>query len=144
MMANYFIQTYASMKRIEKYLEEEEVPAWVSWRSPARLGNSNPSAPFDERIGFVNASFEWTSPNKEEEKKAPTVGWTARVKNVFSPKGKMIVNAEVATEEQEMPFKLRNIDIMFAIGGINLISGPTGSGKSSCTSCSDLDCFKCH
>ncbi|KAF8318512.1 P-loop containing nucleoside triphosphate hydrolase protein [Clavulina sp. PMI_390] len=145
MIGNFLIQTYASIVRIQKYLEEDEVPEWVSWQSESRLGKSlNPTEPFDERVGFVNANFIWLSPNKEEADKnkkdakkaaAPKPSIWARVKGIFKkapkPSDTEAPAAAEEEEEEDKPFELHNMDIMFKIGAMNLISGPTGSGKSS-------------
>lgn len=140
MVANFLIQTYASVVRIEKYLEEDEVPEWVSWHSESRLGSAiNPAEPFDDRVGFSEASFAWVSPNKEEEKKtaAPKPPLMTRIKGIFkkapTPASDTEALADPADEEaaEDKPFELRNIDIKFKLGAINLVSGPTGSGKSS-------------
>jgi len=140
MIASYLIQTYASIVRIEKYLEEEEVPEWVSWQSKSRLrGSNNPAEPFDERVGFVNASFAWTPPNKEADdiskNKKPAVAkppLMARIKGIFKKTSKA-ADTEASAEEAEddTPFELRDVNIWFRLGAINLVSGPTGSGKSS-------------
>jgi ABC-type multidrug transport system fused ATPase/permease subunit len=143
MIANFLIQTYASIVRIESYLEEEEVPEWVSWQSDARLrGSLNSAELFDERVGFVDASFAWTSPSKEDaskKNKKPAVAkastLTARFKAIFKkgPKGAEAEAPAGTTEgnEGDEPFELRNINVWFKLGAVNLVSGPTGSGKSS-------------
>lgn len=142
MVANFLIQTYASVVRIEKYLGEDEIPEWVSWQSESRLGSTiNPAEPFDDRVGFSDASFAWVSPNKEEEKKPAAAAakppLMTRIKGIFkkapTPANDTEAVADAADEEAEedKPFELRNIDVKFKIGAINLVSGPTGSGKSS-------------
>lgn len=157
MIANFLIQTYASVVRIEKYLEEDEVPEWVSWQSENRMAGAPPSSTspssyasavisggsqsFDDRVGFDNASFAWISPNKEDKdpkskkpaaKPKPTL--SQRIKGIFK-KQKAGGDAEApeADEESEedKPFELHNMDVWFKLGTLNLISGPTGSGKSS-------------
>jgi ABC-type multidrug transport system fused ATPase/permease subunit len=147
MIGNFLIQTYASILRIEKYLEEEEVPEWVSWQSESRLRGSPDSAePFDERVGFVDASFAWIPPNKDaddtsKKNQEPAVAkpsLMARIKGIFK-KAPKAADAEAPAEtteeaDEDKPFELENVNIWFKLGGINLVSGPTGSGKSSCES----------
>lgn len=147
MIANWLIQTYASVVRIEKYLEEDEVPEWVSWQSETRMAGSattyaSAAAGFDDRVGFDNASFAWVSPNKEDkDPKAkakgpatPKLSLSQRIKGVFSKKKAPSVE-DAANEDEESeedkPFELHNLDVWFKLGKLNLISGPTGSGKSS-------------
>lgn len=143
MIANFLIQTYASIVRIEKYLDEDEVPEWVSWQSPRRAGVVSPlgDADFDERVGFSNANFAWVSPNKDAaatpaaKKAAPKPPLLTRIKGIFK-KAPKAADAEAPAEaeeeeEQDKPFELHNLDLFFKLGEINLLSGPTGSGKSS-------------
>jgi ABC-type multidrug transport system fused ATPase/permease subunit len=142
MIAQMLVQTYASFTRIDKYLNEDEVPNWVSWQSDARTGSLDPNAPFDDRIGCENATFKWTLPNSGagNEKKPLKMSWLARVKNLFGRKsGAQLTDDQGATAEageNEPPkeFELKNIDVNFKRGKLNLVSGPTGSGKSSCAS----------
>ncbi|KAJ4485740.1 P-loop containing nucleoside triphosphate hydrolase protein [Lentinula aciculospora] len=47
------LHAYVSMQRIEHYLEEEEVPAWVSAFSMSTATESDP------KIGFTQAIFGW-------------------------------------------------------------------------------------
>ncbi|KAJ3895149.1 pleiotropic drug resistance ABC transporter [Lentinula edodes] len=47
------LHAYVSMQRIERYLAEEEVPAWVSAFSVATASELNPE------VGFSEAIFEW-------------------------------------------------------------------------------------
>lgn len=150
MWANTFLQTYASLQRMDKYLNEDQVrslsislnqttdplafqvPEWVSWQSSARMGTSSLNTPFDDRVGFDDASFAWISPNKEEAKKTPTPSILDRFKSIFKRKQAIALGPDtVAEEEPQRPFELRNLDITFIPGRINLITGPTGSGKSS-------------
>lgn len=123
------------------------MPEWVSWQSQSRLrGSPDLGEPFDERVGFVNASFAWIPPNKEAEdtskkNQGPAIAKSslmARIKGVFN-KAPKAADAEAPTEapeeaDEDKPFELRDINIWFKLGGINLVSGPTGSGKSSCES----------
>lgn len=112
-----------------------QVPEWVSWQSATRMGTSSLNTPIDDRVGFDDASFAWISPNKEEVKKAPTPSLLDRFKSIFKRKQAIALGPDtVAEEEPQRPFELRNLNIAFVPGRINLISGPTGSGKSSCES----------
>ncbi|KAF8832014.1 hypothetical protein HHX47_DHR1001186 [Lentinula edodes] len=55
------LHAYVSMQRIERYLAEEEVPAWVSAFSVATASELNPE------VGFSEAIFEW------QPKKGPDI-----------------------------------------------------------------------
>ena len=55
------ILAYISMQRIEKFLNEEEVPAWASsLKRDAQSASIN-----DAEIGFEDASFEWDATKTE-------------------------------------------------------------------------------
>lgn len=113
-MGTYLIKTYASVKRIDDFLNEEEVPEWVSWQCTSRVEPRSSSTLLlsdDERVGFENdASFEWVSEVKEE-------------------RGDTETRAEVVDGHKN--FTLKKINVEFKIGQMNLIAGRTGSGKSS-------------
>nr|VWP00151.1 Trehalase (EC (Alpha-trehalose glucohydrolase) [Ganoderma boninense] len=49
------LHAYISMQRIEKFLNEEEVPDWAS----SLKRDAKPASTNDVEIGFENASFEW-------------------------------------------------------------------------------------
>ncbi|KIK70611.1 hypothetical protein GYMLUDRAFT_89627 [Collybiopsis luxurians FD-317 M1] len=64
------LHAYVSMQRIEHYLEEEEVPEWVSTFS------TSPRPVSDGKIGFAHATFEWpalpkSAPSDETFKLGP-------------------------------------------------------------------------
>ena len=137
MIAQWLVQTYASVVRIDKYLEEDEVPERVSWLSGART--STPGSAFDERIGCENATFKWSLPDDPaktpEKKPVPKIPLFTKVKNVLlfwkNPTTAPVPDEETP-EDEEPEFELRDITVTFQRGQLNLVSGPTGSGKSSC------------
>ena len=134
MIAQYLVSTYASYVRIDKYLQEEEVPNWVSWQSEARTQSYDPKSPFDERVGIQDGVFRWVSPNEKEEAKPSKPSVASRLRSVFKRVSKVDdVAKAVDVDEQDTPeeFELKNINVFFKRGHLNLVSGPTGSGKSS-------------
>lgn len=84
---------YVSMQRIDKFLEEDEVPSWASTLTATPTGEG-----FRE-VKFCDATFEW------EERKLPSA----------SPSR----------------FQLGPLNLTFPQGGMSLIIGATGSGKSA-------------
>ncbi|KZW03562.1 hypothetical protein EXIGLDRAFT_721773 [Exidia glandulosa HHB12029] len=67
LVANLLQRMYASVVRIGDFLEEEEVPVWVS----ALLHEEGPAADaqvFDERIGCEGATFVWNTTAVKPEK----------------------------------------------------------------------------
>ncbi|KAF8331910.1 uncharacterized protein EI90DRAFT_3154324 [Cantharellus anzutake] len=135
MLAQWFVSTYASYVRIDKYLNEDEVPDWVSWQSAARTQEYDPKAPFDDRVGFEDGFFRWTSPN-QGEMRASKPSFFSRFRSLFKRAHKtndaaVAVADDVDGEEPPKDFELRDLNTFFKRGQLNLVCGPTGSGKSS-------------
>lgn len=76
-------QAYVSMQRIERYLEEEEVPEWVSAFSTS-TASSRPDS--DGTIGFSDATFEWQALPKSTPSEE---GFQLRNMNFLFPPGKI-------------------------------------------------------
>lgn len=100
----FFIQAHVSLTRINQFLREPETD------KTAQLSTSNP--PF---FGFDHASFTWRasstdSPNDEE-----------------TP----LLDAAEAGAASASTFRLQDLTIDFHKTGLNVICGPSGSGKSS-------------
>lgn len=63
------LKNWVSLKRIEDYLLEEEVPAFVSsLKASAGKTASAADSDVEGKIGFINASFKWNAGNKEKDK----------------------------------------------------------------------------
>lgn len=133
-----------ALKRIEKYLSEEEVPDYVS--SLMRAAPS-PHEPIDARLGCAGATFRWpAAPSDDTDKNKNKSGIFAKIGAAWGALTGFIVRVlvllrlkktpEEAKEEQpeeveDKPFELRDVSVVFPAGVISLVSGPTGSGKSS-------------
>lgn len=129
-----------ALKRIEKYLSEDEVPLEVS--SLTRQTPS-PHTPVDGRIGCVGATFRWTNGSVDKSDIAKAKVETGVIARIRSAWGALLVRlrlrkvaepkeVEVEPEQrEERPFQLRDISLVFPEGVMSLICGPTGSGKSS-------------
>ncbi|KAM0755443.1 P-loop containing nucleoside triphosphate hydrolase protein [Meredithblackwellia eburnea MCA 4105] len=115
------LQTFVSIRRIEGFLHEPEIPEWVS-----SLGEIKKPASAS-RIGFDNASFKWAS--KEGARSSPS----APSPNVALSTS--ITSQAPSREEQlsldDQEFQLENISLDFPMGALSLVTGPTGSGKTS-------------
>jgi ABC-type multidrug transport system fused ATPase/permease subunit len=106
------LHAYVSMQRIEAYLREGEVEDWASSikRNDASLPSPNESGGTFE-VGFEQASFKWH---------------TTTSNTTYSDSGHgNDINGFKST------FELADLNIDFPIGRLSLITGPTGSGKSS-------------
>ncbi|KAH8918812.1 P-loop containing nucleoside triphosphate hydrolase protein [Atractiella rhizophila] len=109
----YAINLWTSVKRVQDYLGEDEVPHWVS-----AFNNVTATSPDKvERIGFERACFKYPHAGKKEK--------------------------SVDGEEEEERFMLRDLTVDFPIGKLSLIAGATGSGKSSLLLAllGELDCL---
>lgn len=93
-----------SFKRIQTYLNSDSTTKYDQIETGVDANGT-------EIIGFDKATFSWGS---GPEEKASSTGSAA----------------ETDAEEDEA-FKLRNVDIKFAVGDLNVIVGQTGSGKTS-------------
>ncbi|KAF8583414.1 pleiotropic drug resistance ABC transporter [Ramaria rubella] len=101
-------ESYVSMQRIEAYLAEEEVPSWASsLRATEDPDNHNVTTGDNGRIGFEHANFEWHRP----------------VEGAATPDTSGTVTPH--------DFRLTDLNILFPIGKLTLISGRTGSGKTA-------------
>ena len=80
-------------------------------------------------LGIENASFMHAGADKKkEEEKKPSKPWFW--KRWFAKKeAPKNTETPVAAEEEETPFELRDIDIVFPPGVLTLVTGPTASGK---------------
>lgn len=132
------VRTLVSLQRIDAYLSEPEVPDHISsLKRPA----PNPHAPVDSRLGCVNATFRWstapdsTSTTTSKKKPADNSSFWSRMLVFLRLRKKLEESTEEAQDdeagEEERPFELKDISVLFPEGALSVICGPTGSGKSS-------------
>ncbi|KZO90715.1 hypothetical protein CALVIDRAFT_542481 [Calocera viscosa TUFC12733] len=109
----YFIvrllETTVSFTRIDAFLAEPDVPDDVSSFKRATPGSS---IPIDARLGAEEATFKWNE-NEEAKKKD-------------SPADEQSSNGTAGS-----PFELSDINIVFPIGKLSVVTGPTASGKTA-------------
>ncbi|KAG2344835.1 hypothetical protein BDR05DRAFT_1016249 [Suillus weaverae] len=124
------LQTGVALKRIETYLEEDEVDEQVSsikkTRAPCVDGE-------DDTLSIENGFFKWNEvPEKPEENSK------AKGKN-HSPASSSDETATAVDSESESirsppedhKFELKDISIRFPEGELSVITGPTASGKTA-------------
>lgn len=106
------LHAYVSMQRIQAYLEEDEVETWASSiKLEQRCHEQSPTQ--NLHIGFHEAAFRWH---------ASSIDTT----------DDMLLNVGVdQIREPSGSFLLGHLNIEFPTGKLTLITGPTGSGKSS-------------
>lgn len=111
------------MQRIEKFLSEDEVEDWASALKRGDNFSSRIRHDSDLQIGFQQATFEWHAvtipilPVGTDDDEI-TLGASG-------------ANTPTSSNAPRPPFSLRDINISFPIGKLSLITGRTGSGKSS-------------
>ncbi|KAJ1665762.1 hypothetical protein IW140_003278 [Coemansia sp. RSA 1813] len=122
-----------SVARIDSYLHQPQVQALESRVAPAGA---------DDALGFDCASLEWdvALPAKDVEsvpnstpatvvdsgEQTPLLGTTSTSHR--SPSG---ISLGSNTPEDMVCFSLKDINVRFPLGGLSIVAGPTGSGKSS-------------
>nr|XP_018259698.1 ATP-binding cassette transporter [Kwoniella dejecticola CBS 10117]OBR81856.1 ATP-binding cassette transporter [Kwoniella dejecticola CBS 10117] len=131
------LQAHVSVKRIEDFLAEDEVPDWVC--SLKRSADPNDNSP--NKIGFENATFRWnTGKQSEQNRSVMAVNKPKTVVEPPSPPRSTSTTAvdssssapDAVEEEGEEPFfTLSDLNVSFPIGKLSIITGPTGSGKTA-------------
>ncbi|KAG8717175.1 hypothetical protein FRC09_014648 [Ceratobasidium sp. 395] len=140
-IANWFIISSVSLKRIEAYLNEDEVPEYVSSLKRAPLP---PHAPVDGRLGCANATFRWMQHpvlgDLDKETRTQKLGLLGNIQRRWATilvylrlrKAKEVKTEATEQLLEEEPFELKGISVIFPeLGVLTLVCGPTGSGKSS-------------
>ncbi|KAL7422691.1 hypothetical protein Q5752_001982 [Cryptotrichosporon argae] len=138
------LQAHVSVKRIEDFFNEDEVPDWVSsLKRPA-----DEPALKTTRIGFENATLRWNA-GKQEDKSAAGVptkksGLLSKIKLSLrkkpvelptdgSSEGTTAHDASASDDESEPEiFSLSRLNVDFPVGKLSVVTGPTGAGKTAC------------
>ncbi|KAG8974080.1 hypothetical protein FRC05_007828 [Tulasnella sp. 425] len=126
------LQAGVSLDRISTFLQEEEVPDSVSsFKRP--ILTASPTSD-DMKIGITGAtSFAWNEVKEKEDNKAKGKG-KGKGKGKKKPSVPSITitdEGEPATSAVEERFELRDVDVLFPVGTLSLVVGPTASGKSA-------------
>lgn len=122
----------AAFARIEEFLAEEEVPDWVS--TLKQEDSAATSVQFDPRLGAADAAFEWyrsSQRKKTRTKAAPPASWWRKSPLQLFKKAPATRAPVPETDIEDATFQLYNINIVFPRGELSVVTGPTGSGKSS-------------
>ncbi|KAJ2692122.1 hypothetical protein GGH99_001935, partial [Coemansia sp. RSA 1285] len=141
---NVAIGGYVSISRIDSYLEQPQIQD---------LEKRTPTQVFNNELGFSCADLEWTtsdSPkivesannsdgynelrrinstvNTQPMENTPLMAKIPRRQTTLSLRSSA---TRIANQNDIMRFSLRDIDVKFPLGGLSIVAGPTGSGKSS-------------
>ncbi|KAJ2690563.1 hypothetical protein IWW39_000657 [Coemansia spiralis] len=145
-MFRWLSSCYVSLKRIESFMVLSPVQDLDE-----RVDDSS------DTVGFVDANFEWSPPDTNESKSSASSVSATPVASSGSLSRKASVATDLsqvsgATEETPLlaggssssiavndspaeaglvRFTLRDISLRFPAGGLSIVVGPTGSGKSS-------------
>lgn len=137
------LNTQVAIDRINQFLDEDEVPTFVSSLledEVANLGNSNNGRPSeqDATLGVRNGWFRWNEPTESEakpSKKAPI--WKFWIRRNSKGAGNSTLPIAVpgasssngtgnGTTTATIRFELRDINVIFPTGKLTVVTGPTG------------------
>ncbi|KAJ1549792.1 hypothetical protein HK405_002295, partial [Cladochytrium tenue] len=131
------LQAKVSIDRIAKFLEETELERFRAQHVPdsSLSGVEAPEAgkkAKDPVIGFTDASFCYFSSNESSQAVPPP----SRTEASSDGAARDAVDEESALLAPDAAaagprFRLSNLNLDFKLGGLNVVCGPTGSGKSS-------------
>lgn len=110
-MLSNVIQAKVSVDRIEKFLNERETQKYEQLEDKPR----GPNSPY---IGFENATFSWGVSQPKFSDNDDDINAGPR-------------QSSPAPAAPKADFKLRDVDVSFHVGELNVVIGPTGSGKTS-------------
>lgn len=139
------VNTKVALDRIAQFLDEEEVPAFVSDLKSNDIHDGTTTdlaSDQDQRLGIKHGWFRWNQAVEPPEKKPqPTKTWMfwkrspKKLPTVAEPptRGGDILesNSGINTPAEIHRFELRDIDIIFPTGRLTLVTGPTASGKTA-------------
>ncbi|GAA5902673.1 uncharacterized protein JCM6883_007204 [Sporobolomyces salmoneus] len=141
MSITQLLQTYVSIQRLEQFFDEPEVDQWVSAlheegasSTSTSTGSSSTTNEWEE-IGIVDGTFKYseqaTSKNGDESKSTKKLPATAETNATAENGEEANGEGEGEATNEEPEFELRDLNVAFPTGKLSLVSGPTGSGKSS-------------
>ncbi|KAM0786024.1 hypothetical protein ACM66B_006839 [Microbotryomycetes sp. NB124-2] len=126
---NQLLQNYVAVQRLEAFLEEPEVEAWASG-----LKDEDEMDEDGSRVAIVNGFFRYQDVTTNAPTSAPPTSKQidpTHTTNGTSTEAQLGDNGIVAEAAENQPFELKDVSIEFPVGQLTLISGPTGSGKTS-------------
>lgn len=133
-------QTGVALKRIETYLEEEEVTEQVSSIKRARVPAD--SLAVDEGLAIEGGTFKWNEVPEgvNDAERGKKNGNTKKGKSNANHSQNPSDETDTAVDAESLSgrsgledhkFELKDISVRFPEGELTLITGPTASGKSA-------------
>ncbi|KAJ2808508.1 hypothetical protein H4R20_000852 [Coemansia guatemalensis] len=122
------VSGYVSLNRIGSYLSQPEVQSLESRVQPTEG---------TEVLGFANADLEWESAEPEDKSAATEELSASSESEVPATEQTPLLGSgngssdTLGSVDGKAPFALRDIDVQFPAGGLSVVAGATGSGKSS-------------
>ncbi|KAI8360085.1 hypothetical protein B0O80DRAFT_194371 [Mortierella sp. GBAus27b] len=104
-MLSLCLRAKVSAARIDRFLDEEEVLLYANANAKPRK-----NLPTDPIIGFKNATFSYAGKGEQD------------AANAARETGQNLNNHH---------FELKDLNLVFPVGELSVITGPTGSGKTS-------------
>lgn len=137
-----FTECYVSLKRIINYLEEPEIGDGIE-NLPIKVADNETPEQVIARAGFETSVFQWhagtpseakesennTKSNTENDDTSTTENSSTSSSTSSSNNDDTTLNERAADKHQ--PFSLKIPKLIFPIGELSLICGPTGAGKTS-------------
>ncbi|KAK4053631.1 hypothetical protein OIO90_003870 [Microbotryomycetes sp. JL221] len=133
---NQLLQNYVAVQRLEAFFKEPEVEAWASGLKEDEVTNESDQLD-GKRVAIVDGYFKYqdmttgASASETTPAKADTIATKLQSSDSVAHSQEEDTNEHAADEEEQDPFALRDISIEFPVGQLTLVSGPTGSGKTS-------------
>lgn len=112
-----FFSARISLKRISSFLKQGDLEGWDNNRNT--FIETEP--PTGTTVGFTNAWFTWFDDITETKP-------VTKAESLPLVKG---LPKQLKTPEDPPCFSLKNLHVNFPVGGLSVICGATGSGKSS-------------
>lgn len=121
-------QTGVALKRIETYLEEDEVDEQVSSIKKDR-------APYvdgeDETLSIENGFFKWNEVPEKPEESSKGKGKNHTPTSSTDETATAVDSESIRSPTEDHRFELKDITIQFPEGELSVITGPTASGKTA-------------
>ncbi|KAJ3328221.1 hypothetical protein HDU76_010362 [Blyttiomyces sp. JEL0837] len=121
------LNAWVSLKRIEGFLEERDMDQFLD------LGGDDGSEDFDENevgVEIWKGSFRYYTGNDAKKTDGKMKQGGDETESLLGNGGDGVDGNGYGTRNND-GFNLRDVNVEFVLGGLNVVSGPTGSGKSS-------------